>query len=338
VNATVLIATTGNSLVRAERADGEGWVTEQLSEPRDVCCVIAHPTDASTVFAGTREQGVFRSNDKGRTWESLGLLGQTVKSIAICAAEPETIYAGTKPPALFVSRDGGRHWRELAMFRRLRRWFWFTPAEAGAPYIMGLAVSPDDPNLIIAGVEYGGMFRSTDGGQTWHGHLAHTSRDCHALKFHTSDGNWVYQAGGGWPGAVSADGAKTWSQPRHGLGWSFYAMSCAADPASPSIWYLSAAPHVVAPALNKMPRGHWEGEANAFIFRATSDGRWQRLGGGLPQPLDHMAYALVTDPHAPGHLYAGLSNGDIWFTPDHGDFWQQLPVNLTRIQYSLVCL
>ena len=51
-----------------------------------------------------------------------------------------------------------------------------------------------------------------------------------------------------------------------------------------------------------------------------------------------MAYALVTDPNAPGHLYAGLSNGDVWHTADCGDSWQQLPFYLTRIQYSLVVL
>ena len=67
-------------------------------------------------------------------------------------------------------------------------------------------------------------------------------------------------------------------------------------------------------------------------------GRWKRLSGGLPQPLDYMAYALVTDPSAPGHLYAGLSNGDVWHTADYGDNWQQLPLNLGSVYFRMVIL
>ncbi len=66
------------------------------------------------------------------------------------------------------------------------------------------------------------------------------------------------------------------------------------------------------------------------------DGQWQRLTGGLPQPLNFMAYALVTDPEMPGHLYAGLSSGAVWHSADYGDSWQQLPVNLRGIHRSLI--
>lgn len=75
-----------------------------------------------------------------------------------------------------------------------------------------------------------------------------------------------------------------------------------------------------------------ERKANAFIFRKKGRGHWERLGGGLPQPLEHMAYALVMLPDAPGVLFAGLSNGDVWHTADYGTSWQQLPFNLTGIQ------
>ena len=49
-----------------------------------------------------------------------------------------------------------------------------------------------------------------------------------------------------------------------------------------------------------------------------------------------MAYALVTDPAAPGHLYAGLSNGDVWHSTDHGDRWAPLPFNLGGIRRTLI--
>ncbi len=332
----VFISTNGDRLARAECGPDGRWTVEFLLEGKSVRCLAADPCNPTIVYAGTQGNGVLRSEDRGKTWRAAGMEGQIVKSIAICRADSRVIYAGTKPPAIYVTRDSGQTWTERESFRRLRRWFWFTPAEAGDPYVMGLAVSPTDPNLVIAGVEVGGTFRSADGGQTWQGHLKGTSRDCHSLRFHPTNGNWVYQAGGGWPAGVSADGGLTWKQPLRGLSWSLYGMAVAADPADPDVWYVSAAPHAVFPQLHKMPRGHWDGEANAFLFRKRGAGRWERWSGGLPQPLDHMAYALVTDPESPGHLYAGLSNGDVWHTADYGDHWEQLPLNLGNIFTAMI--
>jgi hypothetical protein len=87
-----------------------------------------------------------------------------------------------------------------------------------------------------------------------------------------------------------------------------------------------------------IPAAHIDGEANAYIFRSTGGAPWEKLGGGLPEPLDYMAYALLTDPGAPGHLYAGLSNGDVWHSVDYGDTWQQLPFRLPAIARSLIMM
>jgi len=67
------------------------------------------------------------------------------------------------------------------------------------------------------------------------------------------------------------------------------------------------------------------------IFIATT-------GGGLPQPLAHMPYALIAGPGAAGSLYAGLSNGELWRSPDRGESWLQLPVRLGGIRRALVML
>jgi hypothetical protein len=49
-----------------------------------------------------------------------------------------------------------------------------------------------------------------------------------------------------------------------------------------------------------------------------------------------MAYGLLTDPDAPGHLYAGLANGDVWHSADYGDSWEILPFNLGGIHQTLI--
>lgn len=51
----------------------------------------------------------------------------------------------------------------------------------------------------------------------------------------------------------------------------------------------------------------------------------------LSEPLDYMAYFLQIDASVAGHLYAGLSCGDVWHTADYGNRWQQLPLNLSGI-------
>ena len=63
-----------------------------------------------------------------------------------------------------------------------------------------------------------------------------------------------------------------------------------------------------------------------------------KLTGGLPQPLDHMAYALVTLPGRPGQLYAGMSDGAVWVTSDYGDSWAKLPFELNKIHMRMTIL
>jgi photosystem II stability/assembly factor-like uncharacterized protein len=182
------------------------------------------------------------------------------------------------------------------------------------------------------------VLRSEDGGESWTGHLKRALRDCHSLASHATDRNWFYEAGGSGGGAAySRDGGVTWTQPKAGLD-RHYGWACAADPARPEVWYVSIAPTIMFPHIQRMPIAHYDGYANAYIFRSTGGADWKKLGGGLPQPLDYMAYALLTDSAAPGHLYAGLSNGDVWHTADYGDNWQQLPFNLKGVVRSMVML
>lgn len=335
VRYNTIIATTGENLAYATRSQDGNWSVETLLPGTQVNCFVQHPHNQNIIYAGTQGKGVLCSGDFGKHWQQAGLERQIIKSLAVSPSEQDVLYAGTRPPAVYVSRDGGQNWTELESFRQKREPSWKTPTEP-EPYVLGLAVSPTDPEVIIAGVELGVVLRSDDGGQSWSEHLKGTSKDCHSLTFHVTDGNWAYQGGGMWPAAVSSDGGYSWQQPRKGLGWKIYGWAVAADPANPSIWYVSAAPMMRLPLFFILPTGHWDGHAHAAIFRSTPDGRWTKLSGGLPEPIQYMPYALLTDPECPGHLYAGLSNGDVWQTVDYGDNWQKLPLNLGRISRTMV--
>jgi len=332
MSVNTFLATTSHGLARASQGASSEWSVELLLSDQDVRCLAADPLNSNVLYAGTQGKGVLRSNDGGKTWRSVGLAGQIVKALAASRTQPGTVYAGTKPALLFVSRDGGASWTELASFQRIRsRWFWFSPAEKPfTAYVQAIALSPADPNTIVVGIEAGAVVRSSDGGQSWSGHRRGALRDCHSLTFHVTNGDWIYEGGGTGAGvSVSRDAGATWAQPREGLD-RHYGWAVAADPAHPEVWYASVAPSPW--------KAHSENNAQASIVRSVGGAPWQLLTGGLPQPLNHMPYALLTVPAAPGHVYAGLSNGEVWHSTDHGDSWHKLPFGLKGIHRTLLLL
>lgn len=329
------LATTGKGLARAANNGHDSWTVNHLLQDQGIRCLAPVPHHPNILYAGTQGSGVLRSDNGGDTWQPAGLNGQIIKSLAASPHDPQLLYAGTKPPCVFVTRDGGQSWVELHSFRDIRfRKLWRSPAEPPdfRAYVQALSVSPSDPNIVVAGIEFGAVVRSTDGGRTWSNHRKGALRDCHTLTFHVHNGDWVYEAGGtGVGAAVSNNAGQSWQQPKDGLGRR-YGWACAADPQRPEVWYISAGDF----AWKGTPQVHKDGQANAYIYRKSGGSPWEKLAGGLPQPLDYMAYGLVTDPSAPGHLYAGLSNGQIWHSQDYGDTWSRLPVNLNRI--NTLCL
>lgn len=333
----IFLATTGKGLSRAEKLRGEWQVTQAL-EGIQINCLTGDPLDSTRVYAGTQQEGVLVSNDCGLTWQPAGLRALPVKSLAASPHRPGTVYAGSKPVSLYVSRNAGTTWEELEGLRRARKWWWFSPAEPPdwRSYVIALAVSPQDPQVLLAGIEVGGVLRSEDGGQSWSNHRRGAVLDCHSLKFHSSHGNWVYEGGGGGA-ALSQDGGLTWRQPRAGLD-KRYGWMVAADPARPEVWYLSASGMPNWLRGEFAPPAHVDGKAKASIYRSVGGAAWERLSGGLPEPLDYMAYALITDPNAPGHLYAGLSNGEVWHTADYGETWTQLPFHLGGIHSTMIII
>ncbi len=334
----VFLATTGRGVARAERATNGAWAVESLLADQSVLCLAADPLNSAIIYAGTRENGVMRSEDGGKSWASAGLAGRTVKALAVSRTEAGVVYAGLKPPMLMVSRDGGANWAEIETFQKVRSRWWRSPAESDlGAYIQGIALSPTDSKVVVVGIEAGAVLRTADGGRTWEGHRPGALRDCHTVTFHNTDGAWAYEAGGTGAGAsFSRDGGRTWKQPGDGLD-RHYGWACAADPARPEVWYVSASP-TFAWSHPFQPPAHVDGHADAYVFRSAGGAPWEKLQGGLPQPLDYMAYGLFTDPAAPGHVYAGLSNGDVWHSANYGDAWEKLPFSLGRINRMLIML
>jgi hypothetical protein len=326
----VFLATTGSGIARAKQNGKGEWSLDAPLQDTDARCLAGDPLDPKIIYAGTQGEGVLRSDDYGDTWRPAGLAGQVVKSLAVSPHEPGTIFAGTKPAGMFVSRDGGQTWSELDGFQHIPgRWWWFSPAESPyQAYVQSIALSPTDPKVLLAGIEFGAVVRSQDGGGTWSGHRKGALRDCHSLTFHGSNGDWAYQAGGTGGGAsYSQDGGLTWRKAKQGLAKN-YGVACAADPQKPEVWYVSVAPG---------PGRAYGEQAEVYLYRASGGAEWQPIGWQA-HPMSPMPVTLLTHPSTSGQLYAGLTNGDVWHSADYGDNWQQLPFNFTAIRRSLIVL
>jgi len=327
----IFLTSSDQGIARAERDPNGDWQVEHLLTGEQMTCLANDPSNPRRMFAGTRTGRVHHSLDGGQTWSPSGTIAGPVKSIAISPHDPNVLFAGTKPALMFKSTDGGESWRELEGFRRIpNRWWWFSPAEPPdrRPYVLSIAPSPTEKDVVLAGVEFGAVVRSADGGETWSRHRTGALRDSHSLKFHATHGDWVYQAGGTGGGAsFSRDGGQTFRKAKKGLAKN-YGIVCAADPEKPEIWYVCVAPS---------PFKAFGDNPQIYLYRSSGGAGWQPIGWQA-HPLPATPTTLVTLADAPGHLYAGLNTGIVMHSPDYGNTWERMPFNLGGIWTSLVVI
>ncbi|KPF77889.1 hypothetical protein IP88_05250 [alpha proteobacterium AAP81b] len=168
---------------------GTSWrpVTDGQIGSSSVGAVAVAPSNPDIVYLGMGEaqlrsnvmqgDGVYRSIDAGRTWTHLGLAAtRTIAAIRVRPRNPDIVYAAAlgdpfadnDDRGVFRSRDGGKSWTKIL----------FRSAKAGA---IDLALAPNDPDTLYAtlwqvyrkpwqlwsGGPGSGMFKSTDGGDSW---------------------------------------------------------------------------------------------------------------------------------------------------------------------------
>ncbi len=302
-------------------SEEDGTWRARFTEVASASCVAAHPLYPGTLFAGGRGGGLAKSENGGTAWNDTALPNPDVFSVAVSPVDG-TVYAGCEPSMLFRSADGGRSWMELAALREIPSApTWSFPPRPWTSHVRWIAPSPHDAPVVLVGIELGGLMHTADGGETWRDHPPGAQRDVHSLAWHPETPGRAYEAGGGGA-AWSSDGGVTWEPADAGRD-RHYTWSVAADRLDPDCWYVSASPG---------PRqAHRNGYAEAFIYRWRDGGPWEPLGGGLPQPLESMPYALLA---LPGRLLAGLADGRLYLSEDGGDTWRELAVTgdrLTRI-------
>ncbi len=261
------------------------------------------------VLVGTRKGAfVFTSDGARKNWDVAGpfFAGWEIYHVKGSPADPNRLYAsqssGWFGQMIQRSDDGGKTWNPVGNTfaydgeTGTHQWYDGTQHPWEFKRVWHLEPSLSDPETVYAGVEDAALFRTTDGGQSWH--------EMKGLRTHESGPRWSPGAGGMGlhtmlidPGnphrmyiAISAagafrtdDGAATWKPINKGLKSQYIP-----DPnAEVGHCVHRIAFHRSRPDVLYMQK-HWD------IMRSDNAGdTWYEVSGNLPTD-----FGFVIDVHA----------------------------------------
>src|SRR5579871_1318202 len=135
--------------------------------------------DSGTYYFGTPLGGIWKTTSAGVTWYPVFDQETSVDSIGaiqVAPSNPDIVYAGTGDPiqgslgnGMWKSSDAGKTWRHIGLEDTVK--------------ITSIVVDPADPALVLASAfgdstrHGGGVYRSTDGGQSWNSVLKPADTD-----------------------------------------------------------------------------------------------------------------------------------------------------------------
>lgn len=229
--------------------------------------VTLDPKDPNTVWLGTGEQnnvrsslygdGVYRSKDGGATWEHMGLRdSRHIGRILVHPDDSNTVYVAAlgslwgpgEERGLYRTRDGGKTWT------RLLRPSQFTG-------VVEVAMHPTNPNILyaatfqrerrqwsmIGGGTEGGLWRSTDGGDTWArvgNGFPTTAAGRVGVTFCPGKPDMLYATAVGPDGGTfrSTDGGTSWERRNKDVQSHWYYGEVFCDPMNPERIYVPTTP------------------------------------------------------------------------------------------------
>jgi photosystem II stability/assembly factor-like uncharacterized protein len=185
---TYYFGATGGGVWKTEDG-GLNWkpVSDGFFETGSVGAVAVSEWDPNIVYVGMGEtemrgnvshgDGMYKSNDAGKTWKHIGLKDTSqISRVRIHPQNPDIVYAAAlghvygpnEQRGVFRSKDGGKTWEKVL----------YRDNKTGA---VDLILDPSNPRIIYAalwefyrtpyslssGGPGSGLFKSTDGGDTW---------------------------------------------------------------------------------------------------------------------------------------------------------------------------
>lgn len=272
-----------------------------------VRALVVSPSDPRTLYLGS-EDGLFRSTDGADHWTRVDspLNDRQIWSLLLQATDSPVMLAGTCPATIYRSADGGRSWGQAT-----------ADMVQSCPRIMhtrvtALAFDPDDPQLMWAGVEIDGIWRSTDAGRTWRKIGAGlSSQDIHSLA--------VLGAGGRWRRLLastnndlnlSTDGGETWRP-------------LAAGKSLPNTYFRALAQPLGQSELILAGNGDGPPGSTGVIARSADSGQtW--AAAKMPGAANSTIWNFAVHASNPNLIYASSVSGEIYRSGNAGVSWEKL--------------
>jgi len=282
------------------------------------------------VLVGTRKGAfILTADGKRERWNVSGphFAGWEMYHLTGSSVDPDRLYAsqstGWFGQLIQRSDDGGSTWAPVGNafvydgVPGTHQWYDGTPHPWEFKRVWHLEPSLTDPDTVYAGVEDAALFRSVDGGQTWH--------ELPGLRGHGSGSSWQPGAGGLClhtillhptdPGriitAISAAGAfrtdnggTTWQPINQGLKSDYIP-----DPdAEVGHCVHKIAMHPARPDVLFMQK-HWD------IMRSDDAGEsWYEVSGNLPSDF---GFPIAVHAHEPETIYVvPIKSDSEHFPPD----------------------
>jgi photosystem II stability/assembly factor-like uncharacterized protein len=194
-------ATWGSGLFRSSD-QGKSWssINNGLTNPLVLC--IEDKGDG-TLYAGTLNGGVFKSSNAGESWDRIiapTLFSSYIYSIAFDPLNNKRIYLGTHE-GVYRSVNNGETWSKMG------------PGNIDQPVgnINSIAINPNDPKQIFAATNATGVYKSSDGSDTWiNSSLGLPNNHITSILFHPEKSNTLYVSTFGSGVFRSNDSGASW--------------------------------------------------------------------------------------------------------------------------------
>lgn len=138
---------------------GSSWQRPEAVEARSgsVIDIEVHPQDVCTIYAAMPDQ-ILKSTDCLRTMDVVYVIddeSEEITSMTLDWYNPDTIWIGDTLGTVVKTENGGETWKTVARLDE---------------EIIDVIVSNRDSRIVLIGTDRDGLYRTTDGGETWVSH------------------------------------------------------------------------------------------------------------------------------------------------------------------------
>jgi photosystem II stability/assembly factor-like uncharacterized protein len=320
ISLLIFIVTTTNA--------ADTWQFQKMDEVSfQIVCMTSSKLDPSTVYVGTIEGGMYRTYNAGKTWRpaNAGADGNSVWDILVKRDDPYELFAvyrfGNHSRGLHHSYDGGNSWQILPDFLVMN----------------ALTIRQGEGNLLLAGIENKGVYKSTDNGITWATSNAGIEYySPYLMNVFAGDPRRVlvgvtrFEQGYGL--YQSINGGSAWVEQNQGLPRVFeyppYPECILMDYNQPLIMYLGTTDNGLT--LFHSP-------STTFLYKSFSGGNdWTNLGRNIE---NKEIMSLAMDPSNPNIIYAGTKSDGLWASQNAGGMWAKIemgakPTQIKALQFA----